>query len=117
MIHPQLELLVTLHDLELMIKESTEEANKQEVMGFKIEASQDHLNKALSEVEKQVEPEILNRYKKLKQKYGRPVVPVINGVCCGCYIMMPTSQATNTKRNQSVTNCGNCGRFLYWPAV
>ena len=115
MIHPQLELLVTLHDLELMIREATDEAPKQKAMGFKIE-SQEHLNKALAEIEKEVDPAILKQYHQLKARYGRPVVPVVSGICCGCYIMIPTAQATNTKKNEFVLTCGNCGRFLYWPS-
>lgn len=111
--HPQMELLVTLHDLELMIKEATEGAAKEKAMGFKIE-SLEHLNKAQTDVAKQVDKDILVRYQKLKTRYGRPVVPVINGICCGCYIRMPTAQATKIGKNQSLTTCGNCGRFLYW---
>jgi len=111
--HPQLELLVTLHDLELTIKEATEDAAGQKALGFKIEGME-HLTKAKVEVEKQVDKGIMDRYYKLRERYGRPVVPVINGICCGCYIRMPTAQSSDNERNQRITNCGNCGRFLYW---
>jgi len=111
--HPQLELLVTLHDLELTIKEATDDAANQQAMGFKIEGLE-HLIKAKDDVEKQIEPIIIDRYRRLKQRYGRPVVPVINNICCGCYIRMPTAQSSDSERNKRVTTCGNCGRFLYW---
>jgi predicted nucleic acid-binding Zn-ribbon protein len=48
-------------------------------------------------VEKQVEPAILDRYQRLRERYGRPVVPVINGNCCGCYIKIPTALASDAR--------------------
>ncbi|HBE72584.1 MAG TPA: hypothetical protein DDW31_00500 [candidate division Zixibacteria bacterium] len=111
--HPQLELLVTLHDLELTIKEATEDAANQKALGFKID-NLEHIIKAQADIEKQVDHGIIDRYRKLKERYGRPVVPVINSICCGCYIRMPTAQASDTERNQRMSTCGNCGRFLYW---
>ncbi len=113
--HPQMELLVTLHDLDLMIKEATDGAAREKELGFKIDTL-DHLTKAQADVAKQVDKDILARYQKLKSRYGRPVVPVINGICCGCHIRMPTEQATKVGKNQSLSTCGNCGRFLYWLA-
>ena len=111
--HPQLELLVTLHDLELTIKEATDEAANQKALGFKIDGLE-HIIRARDDIEKQVDSGIIDRYHKLKERYGRPVVPVINNICCGCYIRMPTAQASDIERNKRMTTCGNCGRFLYW---
>ncbi|MDI6739298.1 MAG: hypothetical protein QME74_02925 [Candidatus Edwardsbacteria bacterium] len=115
MIQRQTELLVALNHLELMIQEATEEAPKLKAMGFKIDGLE-QLQKALANLEKQIEPAILRQYKRLKDRNGRPVVPVINGNCCGCYIKIPTALASNAMKNQILATCGNCGRFLYWPS-
>jgi predicted nucleic acid-binding Zn-ribbon protein len=115
MIQPQTELLVALNHLELMIHEATDEAPKLKAMGFKIDGLE-QLQKAQANLEKQLEPAILKQYKRLKERNGRPVVPVINGNCCGCYIKIPTALASDAMKNQILATCGNCGRFLYWPS-
>ncbi|MEW6685125.1 MAG: hypothetical protein AB1393_02830 [Candidatus Edwardsbacteria bacterium] len=111
--HQQLELLIMLHDLEEMIRESLEAAISEESLGFKL-SHQEDLKKAYAEVEKRLQPELLVRYRKLKERYERAIVPVVNGVCCGCYMRMPIALATSKDKNVEVTTCENCGRFLYW---
>ncbi|MBV9109134.1 MAG: nucleotide-binding protein, partial [Gemmatimonadetes bacterium] len=43
----------------------------------------------------------------------RVVVPVINGTCYGCFVAVPTAQASDAERNAEIRSCENCGRFLY----
>jgi predicted nucleic acid-binding Zn-ribbon protein len=115
MIQPHTELLVALNHLELMLHEATDEAPKLKATGFKIDGL-DQLQKAQANLEKQIEPAILKQYKRLRERHGRPVVPVINSNCCGCYIKIPTALASDAMKNQILATCGNCGRFLYWPS-
>ena len=44
---------------------------------------------------------------------GRAVVPVINGICYGCFTAVPTASMSVLGRNDDVNHCENCGRFLY----
>jgi predicted nucleic acid-binding Zn-ribbon protein len=63
-------------------------------------------------MEAQLDPELLQRYERLNQRHGRAIVPVINGVCYGCFMRLPTSTATESSKR--VLTCENCGRILYW---
>jgi predicted nucleic acid-binding Zn-ribbon protein len=108
--HPQLELLIHLHDMELMLKESEELAGVQ--LKFK-PGDMEKLEEARQRLTAAIEHEHISHYEKLKPK-GRPVVPVVDGICYGCFMRLPTEVATQTERNAKVSTCMNCGRFLYW---
>jgi predicted nucleic acid-binding Zn-ribbon protein len=110
--HPQLELLIRLHDMELMLKESEELAAAGVEVKFKLE-DMEKLEEARQRLVTSIEPEHMNHYEKLGPK-GRPVVPVVDGICYGCFMRLPTEVATQTERNAKVSTCMNCGRFLYW---
>jgi len=109
----QIDLLIILHDLDLMFKEYSEKDFSEKAMGFRIKHLEE-LKQARKEIEEQIDPELYQRYERLNEKYGRPIAPVINGICYGCFIRMPTSIATQSDRNIKIITCENCGRFLYW---
>ncbi len=107
----QLELLITLHDLDLMISEIAEMGQDVVELGFStpnIEELQEQRVVLAAEFDQAV----LGRYEALRKRYGRPVVPVTRGVCHGCFTTLPTS-LTNAS-NSMIAQCENCGRFLYW---
>jgi hypothetical protein len=109
--HKQLELLITLHDLDLMISEISEMGQDVVKLGFSmpnIEDLQNQRDTLMAEFDRAV----LVRYEALRKRYGRPVVPVTRGVCHGCFTTLPTS-LTNAS-NTMIAQCENCGRFLYW---
>ncbi len=114
--NPQLKLLVKLHDIDLHIKEaSSEEGRKaEEELGFKLLDASEVLLQAREEVVKKLDAQLLKRYELLMGKYGTGVAPVIRGVCFGCYMLLPTGEAHKKDKNEKVSNCSNCGRFLYW---
>jgi len=110
----QLELLINLHDLDLLICESKESLSFEADIGFKVQSSGlKKLEEARKILEKQIEKGYLKHYEKLIPK-GRPVVPVIDDVCYGCFMRLPTSFTSKTMKNAAVSLCENCGRFLYW---
>jgi predicted nucleic acid-binding Zn-ribbon protein len=43
----------------------------------------------------------------------RTVVPVLQGICYGCFMAVPTAWASEVERNARIDVCQNCGRFLY----
>ena len=53
------------------------------------------------------------RVHRIRKAQPRVVVPVIGGVCYGCFISIPTAVSSDALRNDEITNCENCGRFLY----
>ncbi len=113
--NPQLQLLVAIQDLEQMIRDTEDQEKAQELedMGFNIGGLED-LKKALSELEAKLEPRHRSYYRRLTQRFGHAVVPVINNLCTGCFANIPSSFVSVTHENK-VLSCENCGRILYWP--
>jgi predicted nucleic acid-binding Zn-ribbon protein len=59
-------------------------------------------------------PEIISRYERLKGRYQRPVVRLVNGVCEGCKVRLAASAAHRLRANGLLQTCDHCGRFLYF---
>ncbi|MCK4235050.1 hypothetical protein KAU34_08030 [candidate division WOR-3 bacterium] len=106
----QLELLIVLHDLSLLIKE----VNTEKEAGFEVSKHKEDLLKAKEKVEKDLETALLKRYEKLIERYPRAVAPVIDGICYGCFVTLPSAFVVRKNKNEEVTICPNCGRFIYW---
>ena len=115
--HPQLEILLELQDLKAQRREivgpATETSRDIEEDFFRVqpEDAVAKLDEKISEMESALEPEVAQRYRKLVGRTSRPVVPVLNGVCYGCFMAMPTAMTTS---NKSVRWCENCGSFIYF---
>jgi len=110
--NPVLEALITLNDLDVMIQETQNPSYRE--IGFKIEERLEELVKAREEIIKKIPREILNRYEKIKKRYGRGVAPVIGDVCLNCFIHLPVAFVSQSKRNKEVETCMNCGVYIYW---
>ena len=111
--HPQLQLLVALQDMEEMIKEVDEKGDELEDLGFK-HGGLDDLRAAREEIAGQVEPRLMSWYKRLTGRFGHAVVPVVKNLCTGCFANIPSSFVSVTNVNK-VQKCESCGRILYWP--
>lgn len=111
----QAHLLVALQDLEEMIREAEDPGQraKLEAIGFPVTGI-DELHKALTVLEAQISPAMAGRYRRLRQRIGRAIVPVVNGACTGCFNNTP-SAFTSSANHGNIINCENCGRMLYWP--
>jgi len=59
-------------------------------------------------------PKIVSRYERLKSRYQRPVVRVVDGVCEGCRVRLAASIACRLRSDGSVQVCDHCGRFIYY---
>ena len=110
-----LELLVMLHDIDLMIKEISDEKIASEVksLGFTINRV-DQLKEARENLCREIESSLYRHYDRIFKKYGRAIVPVVGGACTGCFVQLPISQFSVLKKNEKVISCENCGRFLYY---
>ena len=53
------------------------------------------------------------RYRRVSRRGQRAVVPVLQGICYGCFMAVPTAWAAEAERNERLVVCQNCGRFLY----
>jgi predicted nucleic acid-binding Zn-ribbon protein len=110
-----LRLLVTLQDLDLMIRESHDPQSKgeEEDLGFEFK-NLGTLQTARGKLAEQIGPRWLNLYERVARRYGRAVVPVEGRVCLGCFVTLPTSIAPKKLEDSEITICENCGRILYW---
>lgn len=111
----QAHLLVALQDLEEMIREAEDPTQraKLEAMGFPVTGIEE-LHSALTALETQISPAMIGRYRRLRQRTGRAIIPVVNNACTGCFTNIPPSFVSSVHHGK-VINCESCGRMLYWP--
>lgn len=113
--HPQLELLLEIQDLKSQVKdmEAAEESRELEREVFDVEPDEaiQQLQSKIEEMEKNLDAEVAGRYRLVSSRRGRAVVPVVNGVCYGCFMSMPTGVGP---KNEQVSWCENCGAFVYY---
>lgn len=109
------QVLVALQDLDHMIKEAEDAGSRKalEEMGFPVDGL-DNLQKAKEKLENQLPRALLTRYQRLSQRAGRAVVPVVDGVCTGCFTNVPAIFTSSVNRDK-VIYCETCGRILFWP--
>ena len=62
---------------------------------------------------KEVEPGLLERYRRLSADYDDPVVPVRDGRCTGCTLQLSEITLERVREGREVTTCESCGRILY----
>ena len=66
---------------------------------------------------KAVPPPILGRYEFIRERMENPViVPVSDGVCLGCNIMIPPQSYNDLQKGQQILRCPNCQRLIFWKA-
>jgi len=106
----QLEALVHYQDIDLMLREA-EEVEK--TLGFPIEG-REKLQAAKDELEKNITPRYLHTYQRLRTRYKRPIVPVQDDICLGCFSKLPTYFKVRAREDKKLYTCENCGRILYW---
>lgn len=79
-----------------------------------IPSREEALSAERDRAERQVAPDFLRIYHRLRQsRSGEVVVPVLNGACGGCHAALPT-QVVLEVRAGLVRTCEHCGRLLYW---
>jgi predicted nucleic acid-binding Zn-ribbon protein len=106
----QLDRLVLYQDIHLMLKETMEEEEK---IGFRMEGIEG-LKKALNELEESIEVRYIRTYKRLSTRHKRPVAPVQDSTCLGCFAKLPTSYEGRGRDHKNIFTCEQCGRILYW---
>lgn len=115
--HPQLTLLMELQDLRAQHRELSEERDlaEKEEEHFHIDPAEarSSLEDKIAELEDRLEPEVRSRYDRVTPHLDRVVVPVIHGVCYGCFVSIPTATVGDQDVHQQLRSCENCGRFLY----
>lgn len=116
--HPQLEILLQIQDLNSQRRElvENEPGSEVEVQEFHIDVEHaiELLERRIEELKQELPDPMRNRLNRFaKATGGRAVVPVINGICYGCFSALPTASINDLQRNDRVNHCEHCGRFLY----
>lgn len=58
---------------------------------------------------------ILGRYEFIRSRLSHPViVPVTEGICSGCNIMIPPQIYNELQKGKQILSCPNCQRLIYW---
>jgi len=113
--HPQMMLLLEIQDLHLQKTALLDEPGLPEVEKghFHLDPQQAAaaLDEKIQELKEGLDLSIKNRCEKGLPSLGRMVVPVIGGVCYGCFVSIPTSRSGEV--NQAPRTCESCGRFIY----
>lgn len=62
----------------------------------------------------QIDRDILARYEASRLKRGKGIVPVIDDVCSGCNVRIPTYLLQDLRKQEEFIYCESCGRLLYY---
>ncbi|MDP2479876.1 MAG: C4-type zinc ribbon domain-containing protein [Candidatus Palauibacterales bacterium] len=114
--HAQLEILLEMQDLRSQRAALAEQdLGRVESELFDIEPDEAvlRIDEKLGELEDRLDTGVRNRYDRLKGARDRMVVPVVGGICYGCFMAVPTAWASDIERNEGLDVCDNCGCFLY----
>lgn len=115
--HPQLEILLQIQDLKSQRRELREnEGNRaMEEQEFHIDVDEAirQLEARIEELTQELPPQVRGRVDRFSRGGGRAVVPLINGICYGCFTAVSTGAVAGLRRNDMLNYCENCGRFLY----
>jgi predicted nucleic acid-binding Zn-ribbon protein len=115
--HPQLEILLQIQDLKSQRRELQESeggrAMEEQEFHINIEDAITQLDERIDELKQELPTQVNSRLTRFAQTGGRAVVPVIKGICYGCFTAVSTASVAELGRNDNVNYCENCGRFLY----
>ena len=116
--HEQLETLLEMQDLHMQ-RRALEEGDIREfesgVFDMSVEEALATLEDKISDLERRLTGDVRERYRRVIASRHRAVVPVLGGVCYGCFVAVPTSWASESDPNDKMNVCQNCGRFHYYP--
>ena len=60
-----------------------------------------------------IEPDLLEKYRTIKQHCTPPMAKLIDGQCSGCFMSLPSATLLAIKEQGKLVTCDNCGRILY----
>lgn len=115
--HPQLELLLELQDLNTQRRALANEDLKHvetELFDLQPDEALEILDTKIEELAERLDRPVRTRFREVSETVGRAVAPVLNGVCYGCFVAVPTAWSSEVGRNDRVNVCSHCGRFLYY---
>lgn len=112
--NPTLTTLLEIQDLRSKLHE-LEESPEMEAQEFNIDVgvATEQLRTKIDALIGDLDERVRRRYRRVASSVDRAVVPVINGVCYGCFVSIPSAVARDQDPNLNLQTCETCGRFLY----
>ncbi len=113
--HPELEILLEIQDLQMLRRDL---ADASDVLSGILEPTPEYsrrLEERITERERRLSARVRSTYEKVAKRHERVVAPVLNGVCCGCFVQLPRGERHDAQGNAQLRNCESCGRFVYFP--
>ncbi len=113
------EMRTSLGKEEMMIKKQEEEVSaEQSRIQTQIADKQKELDK-LQKEERRVTPgldeELLFKFERIiRSKGGIGIVPIEQGVCTGCHMILSSQFVNDVRVGQTIRFCPNCSRVLYY---
>ena len=115
--HPQLTTLLEIQDLRGQLRELTTDpaAARVQAEHFNVDLADaaQALEAKITELVGTLDGPIRRRYERTLASLERVVVPVIEGVCYGCFVSIATATAGEVGPNEALRTCESCGRFIY----
>ena len=113
--HSQLQLLMEIQDLRAQRKEITSSAEELEAEHFNVDVDQarESLQSKIDELVGRLDEPVRRRYEQISPHRDRVVAPVINGVCYGCFVSIPTAAVGEQEARKTLQTCQHCGVFIY----
>lgn len=113
--HSQLMLLMEIQDLRSQLKEITSGAEELEAEHFNVDVDEarKQLQAKIDELVDRLDDPVRRRYDQIAPQRERVVAPVINGVCYGCFVSIPTAAVGEQETRQTLQTCQHCGVFIY----
>ncbi len=71
------------------------------------------LEESIKILSKNLPKQILSLFDALQSRYTTAVVPVTGGICSGCGVALPTSQAYELYVTNDIMQCPRCARIIY----
>jgi predicted nucleic acid-binding Zn-ribbon protein len=109
--------LLEIQDLKSQVRElRTDPAAgllQQEQFNIDVEQALATLEAKVTELAEGLDPRVRRRFERMRAGMERVVVPVIEGVCYGCFTSIATASAGEEEPNKALRTCENCGRFIY----
>jgi len=113
------EMKTNLEKEEIMIKKQEEEVEAERGhIQQEVDSKQKELKK-LESREKKITPgldeAILFKFARIiKNKSGLGIVPVVDGVCSGCHMILPGQFVNNIRNGEEIMFCPNCSRIIFF---
>lgn len=67
----------------------------------------------MAELEKQINPKLMTRYKSIKKTRVNPLAPLRDNRCTGCNMELPSVALKKVTESDAPLDCENCGRMLF----